>query len=248
MKRSVNSLIGYAIGATNGELGKVKEFFFDDKTWTVRYLVVETGNWLSGRKVLISPEAVLQPDWENEIFPVNLTEEQVKNSPEIDTERPVSRQEELKLYGHYPWTNYWGDDSFGLGMPPPIFQLFEKAKGNNDEKQSDDDPHLRSTKNVTGYKVNATDGEIGNLEDFIIDDRNWKIDFVIIDTGKWFPGKKVIVSPELIDKINWETSTLILRIAVQNVKNSPEYDPNKPISEDDESNLHNYYNGIISNR
>jgi sporulation protein YlmC with PRC-barrel domain len=248
MKRSVNSLIGYAIGATNGELGKVKEFFFDDKTWTIRYLVVETGNWLSGRKVLISPEAVLIPDWENKIFPVNLTEEQVKNSPEIDTEKPVSRQQELKLYGHYPWTNYWGDDAFGLGMPVSMFQVMQNDKENADDNESDDDPHLRSTKNVTGYSVNATDGEIGNVEDFIIDDRNWKLDFVIVDTGKWFPGKKVIISPKWIKKIEWETSTLIVKVSAENVKNSPVYDPIKPISEDDESSLHSYYNGIISNR
>jgi len=248
MKRSVKSLIGYSIGATNGELGKVKEFFFDDKTWTIRYLIVETGNWLNGRKVLISPEAVLIPDWENKIFPVNLTEEQVKNSPEIDTEKPVSRQQELKLYGHYPWTNYWGDDSFGLGMPVPIFQVMQRDEDNHDDKESDDDPHLRSTKNVTGYSVNATDGEIGNVEDFIIDDGNWKLDFVIVDTGKWFPGKKVIISPKWIKEIKWETFTVIVNVTVEKVKNSPEYDPDKSISEVYESKLHNHYGGIISNR
>lgn len=246
MKRSVRSLIGYAIGATNGELGKVKEFYFDDKTWTIRYLIVETGNWLSGRKVLISPEAVLVPDWENEIFPVNLTEEQVKNSPEIDTEKPVSRQQELKLFGHYPWTNYWGDESFGLGMPVSMFQVLQKDEDNPDDKESDDDPHLRSTKKVTGYSVKATDGEIGNVEDFIIDDRNWKLDFVIVDTGKWLTGKKVTISPKWIKEIKWDTSTVIINVSVENVKNSPEYDPDKPISEVYESKLNNHYSGIIS--
>ena len=248
MKRSVNSLIGYAIGATNGELGKVKEFFFDDKTWTIRYLIVETGNWLNGRKVLISPEAVLMPDWENEIFPVNLTEEQVKNSPEIDTEKPVSRQQELKLYEHYPWTNYWGDDSFGLGMPAPMFQGIQRDEDNTDDKESYGDPHLRSTKNVKGYSVTATDGDIGNVEDFLIDDINWKLDFVIVDTGKWFPGKKVIISPKWIKEIKWDTSTVIVNASVENVKNSPEYDPKNPLSEVYESELNNYYGGIIANR
>jgi uncharacterized protein YrrD len=247
MKRSVNSLIGYSIGATNGEMGKVKEFYFDDKTWTIRYLIVETGNWLSGRKVLISPEAVLIPDWENEIFPVNLTEEQVKNSPEIDTDKPVSHQEELKLYRHYPWTNYWGDDTLGLGVPPvSMFHVLQTDEDNPGDKESDDDPHLRSTKKVTGYSVIAADGEIGNIEDFIIDDSNWKLDFVIVDTGRWFPGKKVIISPKWIKEIKWDTSTVIVNASVDNVKNSPEFDPDKPISEVFESTL-NYYNGIISN-
>lgn len=248
MKRSVNSLIGYTIGATNGELGKVKEFYFDDKSWTIRYLIVETGNWLNGRKVLISPEALLMPDWENEIFPVNLTEEQVKNSPEIDTENPVSRQQELKLYEHYPWTNYWGDDTFGLGMPVSMFQGMQRDESNHGEEESDNDPHLRSTKNVEGYSVIAIDGEIGNVEDFIIDDSNWKLKFVIVDTGKWLPGKKVIISPNWIKEIKWDTSTVIVKESVENVKNSPEYDPKNPISEDYELELNNYYSGIISNK
>ena len=246
MKRSIKSLIGYAIGATDAELGKVKEFYFDDKTWTIRYMIVETGNWLSGRKVLISPEALLKPDWENEVFPVNLTEEQIKNSPEIDTEKPVSRQQEIKLYGHYPWTNYWGDESYGFGMPVSMFQVLQGEGDSPDDKRSDDDPHLRSTKKVTGYSVKATDGEIGNVEDFIIDDSNWKLDFMIVDTGKWFPGKKVIISPKWIKEIKWDTSTIIVNVSVENVKKSPEYDPDKPISEVYESKLHTHYNGIIS--
>ncbi len=248
MKRSVKSLVGYSIGASNGELGKVKEFFFDDKTWTIRYLIVETGTWLNGRKVLISPEAVLMPDWENEIFPVNLTEEQVKNSPEIDTEKPVSRQQELELYEYYPWTNYWGDVSTGIGMPAPMYPIMHSGEDIRDDKKSEGDPHLRSTKNVTGYSVNATDGDIGNVEDFLIDDINWKLDFVIIDTGKWLPGKKVLISPKWIKEIKWDTSTVIVNASVENVKNSPEYDPKNPLSEDYESELNNYYGGIIANR
>jgi hypothetical protein len=150
------------------------------------------------------------------------------------------------LYGHYPWTNYWGDESFGLGMPVSMFQVMQRDEDNPDDKESDDDPHLRSTKKVTGYSVKATDGEIGNVEDFIIDDRNWKLDFVIVDTGKWLTGKKVIISPKWIKEIKWDTSTVNVNVSVENVKNSPEYDPDKPISEVYESKLHNHYNGIIS--
>lgn len=246
MKRSVKSLIGYAIGATDGELGKVKEFYFDDKTWTARYLIVETGNWLSGRKVLISPEALLTPDWENEVFPVNLTKEQIKNSPDIDTEKPVSRQQEIKLYGHYPWTNYWGEESYGVGMPVSMFQVLQSDQDNPDDKESDDNPHLRSTKKVTGYRIMATDGEIGNVEDFIIEVSNWKLDFMIVDTGHWFPGKKVLISPKWIKELKWDTSTVIVNTSVEHVKNSPEYDPKQTISEVYEAKLYNHYNGITS--
>jgi uncharacterized protein YrrD len=128
-----------------------------------------------------------------------------------------------------------------------MFHVLQTDEDNPGDKESDDDPHLRSTKKVTGYSVIAADGEIGNIEDFIIDDSNWKLDFVIVDTGRWFPGKKVIISPKWIKEIKWDTSTVIVNASVDNVKNSPEFDPDKPISEVFESTLNNYYNGIISN-
>jgi len=124
MERNINSLRGFTIGATDGEIGKVKEFYFDDETWAVRYLIVETGNWLSGRAVLIAPQALLFPDWEHEVFPINLTKEQIKSSPDIDTDKPISRRKEIELYGHYPWRSYWGSGFFaggfgGYASPPP---------------------------------------------------------------------------------------------------------------------------------
>jgi len=241
MKRSVKSLIGNTMGATDGEIGKVKEFYFDDETWTIRYLVVETGNWLFGRKVLISPEALLNHDWEQEVFPVNLTKEQVKNSPDIDTEKPVSRQQEIKLYEHYPWKSYWGDGFYGVGMPVSMYQVLLKEEDNKACKKSDDNPHLRSTHKVIGYSIKATDGEIGDVEDFIIDDSNWKVDFMVVDTGNWFPGKKVIISPKWIKEIKWDTSTVIVNASVEYVKNSPEYDPSQPISDIYATVLHDYY-------
>lgn len=115
MKHSVKSLIGFTMGATDGEIGKVKEFYFDDESWVVRYLIVDTGNWLSGRVVLISTQAIVNADWENKVFSVNLTKEQIKNSPDINTELPVSRQEEIKLQKYYPWVQYWGGGYYGGG-------------------------------------------------------------------------------------------------------------------------------------
>lgn len=253
MKRSVKSLIGFTMGATDGEIGKVKEFYFDDESWTIRYLIVETGSWLFGRKVLISPQALLSPDWEGKVFPVNLTKEQIKNSPDIDTEKPVSRQHEMELYSYYPWDNYWGGGLWagGLGvtgmmMPAtgPLEQAIQKA----DEQNENDNPHLRSTDDVTGYNIHATDDKIGDVEDFMIDDSNWKIDFLVVDTGHWFPGKKVIISPNWIKEIKWETSEVLINATVDQVKNSPEYDAGKHITTDYETNLQNYYGRLISHK
>ncbi|MGV8880460.1 MAG: PRC-barrel domain-containing protein [Sphingobacteriaceae bacterium] len=257
MKRTIKNLMGFTMGATDGEIGKVKDFYFDDVNWTIRYLVVETGSWLSNRKVLISTEALLPCDWENETFPVNLTKEQIKKSPNIDTEQPVSRQHEMELYTHYSWTNYWGGGLWagGLGttgmmMPMSALPMEDAIKNSRYETgiEAGCDPHLRSAKNVQGYTIDALDENIGNVEDFIVDDSNWKIHYMVVDTGNWFPGKKVTLSPHLIKEINWETSEVTVNATVEQVKNSPEYDASKHLSTLYESNLQNYYGRFISHK
>lgn len=257
MKRNINSLLGFAMAATDGEIGKVKDFYFDDKTWTIRYLIVETGSWLYGRKVLISPEALLATDWVAETFPVNLTKEQIRNSPDVDTEKPVSRQQEMKLYEHYPWTGYWSGSLWGGGMgtigmvtPRPVSaqQAAYETDSNLGGSRSSGDQHLRSTDKVKGYSIKAIDGEIGDVEDFIIDDRTWELDFLVVDTGNWFPGKKVLISPKWIKEVNWETSSVIVNVSTDAVKNSPEYDRNQYLSDEYSNNLHNYYGRFISHK
>ena len=252
MKRNIKSLTGFTMGATDGEIGKVKEFYFDDHTWTIRYLIVETGSWLNHRKVLIAPEALLKPDWEHEIFPVDLTKDQIKNSPDIDTEQPVSRQHEIEMYEYYPWTSYWGGGYWGGGMGASgmMTQVHEPLKeavhneNNTAAKDSSGDPHLRSTHKVKGYTIHAADGEIGDVEDFIIDDSTWKLDFLVVDTGHWFPGKKVLISPKLIKEIDWDTSTVVVNAKEKEVKNSPEYDHGEPVDEAYKKSLENYYEGM----
>ncbi|CAN5386635.1 hypothetical protein BH11BAC5_BH11BAC5_23600 [soil metagenome] len=255
MKRNIKNLLGFTIGTTDGEIGKVTDFYFDDRTWTVRYLVVETGNWFSNRKVLISPQALLQCDWVNEIFPVNLTKEQIKKSPDIDTEQPVSRRQEMELHAHYSWTNYWsgglwagGMGTTGMMTPMSSVPMEEAVKNSNNAlyNEADGDPHLRSTKSVEGYTIHAVDDTIGDVEDFLVDDSNWKIHYVVIDTGNWFPGKKVIMSPDRIKEINWATSEVTVNASVEQVQNSPEYDATQPLSIKYENNLRNYYNQVIS--
>lgn len=250
MKRSVKDMLGFTLGATDGEIGKVKDLYFDDHTWTIRYLVVETGSWLSGRKVLIATEALTNVDWENEVFPVNLTKEQIKNSPDIDTEKPVSRQEEMQLYQYYPWTNYWagglwaggigttGMVTSGLHMPLEDAVHNENKEGNEQEQGN---PNLRSTENVTGYYIRASDDTIGDVEDFIVEDTTWKIEYMVVDTGNWFPGKKVLVSPQWIKEVAWETSSVTVSITKEQVKNSPEYHHGEPITDDYHNNLHKHY-------
>jgi sporulation protein YlmC with PRC-barrel domain len=246
MKHNLNSLIGYTIGASDGEIGEVKEFYFDNETWTIRYIIVETGNWLSGRKCLITPHALLAPDWENRIFPVKLTREQIKNSPDIDTERPVSREEEIKLENYYMSTGFSGNGFYAGGEPMSMQQMIPGEGGQAAFSKPNENPHLRSSSKVTGYNIAAIDGEIGKVEDFLIHDGTWKIDFMVVDTGHWLPGKKVLIAPKWIREIDWETSTVVVKLSISKVKNSPEYHANRPLHEDDEIQLHNYYGEFVS--
>ena len=253
MKRKLKSLIGFTIGATDGEIGKVKEFYFDDKTWTIRYLIVETGSWLFGRKVLLSPEALLTPDWEKHIFPVDLTMEQIKGSPEIDTDKPISRQHEIDLYSYYPWEDYYwaggiGITGMGVSYPIAMNRVAQKEADKAGTDKSDDDLHLRSTDTIMGYSIKATDGEIGEVEDFIINDQTWSIVFMEVDTGNWFPGNKVLISPKWIREINWETSSVIVNATEEQVKNSPEYIPSQEVIDSYEANLINYYGRFITHK
>lgn len=238
---SIGSMIGFVIRATDGDLGKVDEFYFDDQTWTVRYIVVETGNWLSGRKVLISPVAFGKPEFEHGTFSVNLTRAQVRSSPDVDTQQPIHRQHETALHEHYrwPWRGGYGG-TFGT-TPLPLSADETIAEQEDVPSGRVDDPHLRSSRQVTGYHIHATDGEIGHVEDFIVDDENWMIRFLVVDTRNWLPGKKVLLSPQWIKSVQWADSSVHFDLPRNAVENSPEFDPSRPISRDYEAFLVEHY-------
>jgi len=245
MKSSINSLIGYTIKGTDGEIGKVEEFYFDDHTSTIRYMVVKTGGWFSGKKVLISPEAFQKAERESKTFFVNLTQEKIKNSPDIGTDKPVSRQQEEFMRKYYSWPGYYeyGMNGYGgFGMwGYPLVEISEIEKQLKDTEHTDDNPHLRSTQEVTGYNIQATDGDIGEVEDFIIDDETWKIYFLVVETGNWFSGKKVLISPKWIKDVKWQEQKVTINHAKDEVKNSPEYDSSQAINDSYEHSLNDYY-------
>ena len=206
-----------AIGATDGDIGKVKDLYFDDHAWAVRYLVVDTGSWLSGRKVLISPISIQTPDWSAHRLPVAITRDQVKNSPDIDTDKPVSRQHEVDYLGYYGYPNYWGGAGmWGGGMvpmamvsrlrrprreaPPTGKRAIDESAKAERARHRDDDPHLRSCEAVVGYHIHATDGEVGHVEGFLIDDETWAIRYLVVNTSNWWLGHKVLIAPQWIER------------------------------------------------
>ncbi|MBD3384101.1 PRC-barrel domain containing protein [candidate division KSB1 bacterium] len=237
MLRSVKDLQGYKILATDGEIGRVHEFYFDDENWVLRYMILDTGKWLPGRRVLISPVALGQPDWSSRLLPVVLSKEQIENSPPVSKEEPVSRQHEIDLVKYYDWPTYWPVSP--IGAPPE--GVMERAADEVETHEETGDPHLRSTREVSGYHIEASDGEIGHVEDFIVDDDNWIIRYLVIDTRNILPGKKVIISPQWVKKVNWEESYVQILLSQESVKQSPEYDPSQPVNREYEENLYDYY-------
>ncbi|MGA9211831.1 PRC-barrel domain-containing protein [Kaistella sp.] len=221
MQHNIKSLIGYRMEATDGEIGKVEEFYFEDTNWLIRYLIVETGNWLLNRKVLIIPQAIKQSDAKPGVFPVNLTKEQIKTSPDIDTDQPVSRQQTMPLYGHYDW-EWYGSGFYAGGLEAVMDN--DPVINDQDEKG---DLHLRSTKEVKGYQIHTIDGDFGHVSDFILDDTTWQIIYLVVDTHKWFGGTKVLIKTSAIKEIQWENTKIIVNISTETIKDSPIFDDSK---------------------
>ena len=219
---NASAIKGYAVEASDGRLGVVSDFLFEDVGWMVRWLVVDTGNWLSSRKVLLPLSALGQLDSAMHHFPVKLTMQQVKDSPDIDTERPVSRQMEADVYDYYSWNPYWSGGYIPGGYIP-IAPPTPSGSKSVDTRLKEGNPHLRSSEAVTGYHIHATDGEIGHVDDFLVDDADWSISYIVVNTGNWWPGTKVLISPRSVREIAWALGLMNLDVDRQKVKNSPVY-------------------------
>lgn len=241
MLRSLKELRGYNLLATDGEIGKVYEFYFDDRTWTIRYLVADTDSWLSNRLVLLSTIALGQPQWKDKSFPVEVSRETVENSPPIEKDEPVSRQKEKVLHKYYNWPSYWTGTGFMGEAIPYIPPQKEPAEEAVEEEGESADSHLRSTREVGTYFIQATDGEIGHVDDFIVDDLNWKIRYIVVDTSNWLFGKKVLVAPSWIGKVDWFDKKVHIDLDRDTIKNSPEFDAATPVNRKYEEILYDYY-------
>jgi len=245
MLHNTNDLKGYPIHATDGDIGRVSDCFFDDEFWTERYLVVETGSWLLNRKVLISPVSIVHPKWreasEKKTIPLSIAKKQVEDSPDIDTDMPVSRQHESRYLGFYAYPSYWGGtglwgDAAFPGMMMPAFGALESRPITlsrevdvdlalaEDRLHQRDDIHLRSCKEVKGYHIHATDGEIGHVAGFLVEDETWAIRYIVIATSNWWLGHHVVISPTWIDEIRWLDRKASVKVSRQAVRDAAPYD------------------------
>ncbi|MFW5856239.1 MAG: PRC-barrel domain-containing protein [Planctomycetota bacterium] len=228
MLLSMNDLIGYRLHAADGNIGRVHDFYFDDQIWGLRYIVADTGAWLPGRLVLLAPEAVERPVFSDEQLRVSLTKEAIERSPSIAEDLPVSRRLEADLAQYYGWSAYWT-----AALPRP--QTPEEA-------MADGDPHLRSLREVRGYRIEATDGTIGHVEDALADSEVWFLRYFVIDTRNWLPGgRKVLIGPNWVERVDWAARAVDIDHAKQEVEESPAYEGVDAVNRPYEERIHQHF-------
>jgi hypothetical protein len=229
MLSKAKTLTGYALHARDGDFGKVKDFYFDDRDWTIRYLVADTGEWLVSRQVLISPHSLAGVDRDQRSITVRLTRDQIEHSPTLNRDKPVSRQFEQAYYGFFGWAMYWGFEN-------------ERAKAEESARRRNrGDPDLRSANAIRGYHIHASDGPVGHVDDFVIDDEAWAIRYLIVDTKDWLPGKRVLISPQWIERISWKEKQVFVALSRDAIQQAPEYGDESHVARDYEAALHDHY-------
>lgn len=219
MLKNTKELYGTKLAASDGQIGHVMDFYFDDLIWVVRYLVVDTGSWLKGRLVLLSPHSLGKFDEFEKMLHVKLHKAQIEKSPSIEMHKPVSRQYEVEYYKYYGWPVYWnggalwGFGGFPLVMSPSKDEVEASARYHHRE-----DKHLQSTRAVTGYTIHATDGEIGVVSGFKVDDRSWAILQLAVETGHWYSGKEILIPTDEIERISYEDSKVFVRLTKASIQ------------------------------
>ncbi len=230
MLHNAKKLEGMNIVAIDGKVGKVEDLYFDEEKWVIRHLEADTGGWLTGRRVLLSPISVIGIDWRDDVLRVNLAQEQIQNSPGLDTHKPISRQHEADIYRHYGYPAYWsGPYLWGYTIFPTLMEkapMEDPARRETRERMEEQgrDPHLRACKEVTGYHIHARDDTLGHVEDFLFDEKDWSVRLLVIDTRNWWPGKHVLIPPQRVERISWEHKEVFINATRVELESSPEYD------------------------
>ncbi len=242
MLRRAHPLLHYHLHAVDGDIGAVKDLYFDDAGFGVRYVVVDTGHWLSGRRVLILPSYVENIDDDHHRIGVNLTRAKVENSPLVEEHKPLSRVYEEEYHRYYDWPPYWGD---GVFFPPPGMPLTPIPHAPRDEAayphEEVPNRHLRSIHEVTGYHNAASDGDIGHVADFIVDDAAWTIRYLEIDTRNWWPGKMVLMAPTWIKSVDWVERKVEIALSREAIRTAPTFFPEAEITREYEARLYKHY-------
>jgi hypothetical protein len=223
MLLNLKKIYGHKLAAVDGQLGNINDFYFDDKSWAVRYLVVDTGTWLPGRQVLLAPHALGKFDADRGVVTVHLTCQQVEHSPSIEAHRPVSRQYEENYYSYYGWPNYWqGGGVWGLTEYPVVVPISTTQEPVLHAYPKWEDVHLRSSRHVTGYQIEATDGPIGTVSGFLVDDKTWTIRELVVETGHWYAGKEIMIAPSKVTRVSYEEAKVYVQLTQADIRKTEE--------------------------
>lgn len=243
MLRSTKDITGYTLLASDGEIGRCQDFLFDDRSHAIRYMVAKTAKWLPGRKVVLSPAFLEQPDDEQRLLPLRLTCKQIEDSPPLDEHAPVSRQYESQFHEYYALPFYWTGPGPWSIHPDDNGALQPVADTDTDtaKEVAEEEGHLRSTSEVSGYYIEASDGEIGHVQNFLVDDRSWTLRYLVVDTRNWLPGRRVLVSMQWLKSVRWADRSVTVDLTRDAIERAPEYDPGEPFRREDEIELHRYY-------
>jgi len=218
MLQNTKDLYGHKLAALDGEIGHVKDFYFDDQSWVIRYLVADTGSWLTGRLVLLSPHAFGSWDQFGQILHLKLPIDKIEKSPSIESHKPVSRQNEIDYHRYYGWPAYWnggaiwGLGGFPLALPP------SKDETEAHLHHHQEDKHLQSTQTITSYQVEAGNETIGHVSGLLVDDRNWTIHKLVVKSGHWYSGQEILVSPKLVEQINCKESKVYVNLTKADIQ------------------------------
>jgi sporulation protein YlmC with PRC-barrel domain len=226
MLHNIKELYGNKLAARDGDIGRVQDFYFDDKTWVIRYLVADTGSWLTGRRVLISPHAFGNMDQEEKTLHVKLHKKQIEDSPSIESHKPVSRQYEMEYYRYYGWPAYWeGGAMWGFGGYPVVLPPSrEEVVADQPRHHHRDDKHLQSTHAVAGYQIETADGTVGHVSSFLIDEKSWAIREMVVEAGHWYAGKEILISTSKVERISYEESKVFVNLTKADIERTAEND------------------------
>jgi hypothetical protein len=257
MLRSTQQLQGFAIGAVDGPIGEIKDFYVDDQHWVIRYFVVETGPWFAHHRVLVSPISVHDPDWQARLLPVSINQNQVMNSPGVDEARPVSRQFEQSFLSYYGYPEYWsGLGLWGQSLYPYSLRLKNKGQlapgllGQPDvgdlqqaaqQRHRQDDPHLRSCHELVGYHLHACDGEVGTIAEFLVEEHTWAVRYFVIKTGHAWAQHHVLMASGWITQVHWPAHTVHVDLPKAMIQSAPGFVSVDKLSRDLEEKLHLHY-------
>lgn len=226
------------VKGSDGAIGKLHDALFNGKTWKVRYLIVDTGSWLSETKQLFSPQGLTSTSWPNRSVTVDATRQQFRSSPGVLSDRPISRQMEEELAKHFAWSLYW---AAGIGVGKADHREARAASTNREETLLERAEDLRSFNEVTGYHIAAEDGDVGRVDDLLIDDETWNVRFLIVRTGTWFSNKHALISPEWVESIRWSERAVHVDLSRETIKERLEFDPSIPINSEVEEHLYDAY-------